>query len=164
MTDWNARFMDLATHVAGWSRDPSTKVGAVIVDGKNLVVGLGYNGFPRGVKDLKERYDDRATKYKYVVHAEPNAILNSTRDVRGCVLYCTLHPCGECAKIIIQAGIAAVFCKPADPRWAESSEIAARMFAEAGVDLFIDQAGYMCGGCSVILGSKPAQCACGYIP
>jgi dCMP deaminase len=137
MTDWHARFMDLAAHVATWSKDPSTKVGAVIVDDKNRVIGMGYNGFPRGVHDLQARYDDRPTKYKYVVHAEANAILNAIRDVRGCVIYCTLHPCCECAKLIIQAGIAAVFCKPVDPRWAESSEIAAQMFAEAGVDLFV---------------------------
>jgi dCMP deaminase len=71
-----------------------------------------------------------------VVHAEPNAILNAALSVRGCTLYCTHHPCGECAKIIIQAGISTVYCHPADPRWAESAALAAQMFAEAGVDLF----------------------------
>jgi dCMP deaminase len=121
--------------VAGWSKDPSTKVGAVIVDPRRVVRGMGYNGFPRGVCDTPERYADRPTKYKLVVHAEANAILNATGDVRGCVLYCTWHPCSACAALIAQAGIAEVRCPAPDPRWAEDGAFARMILDEAGVDV-----------------------------
>ncbi len=68
MADWNKRFLDLAEHVASWSKDPSTKVGAVVVDEKKRVVSLGYNGFPRGVLDIDSRYNDRDTKHLFVAH------------------------------------------------------------------------------------------------
>lgn len=132
---WGARFMELAEHVSTWSKDPSTKVGAVIIDPTTkIVVGLGYNGFPRGVEDTDERYADRPTKYSMVVHAEVNAIHNAARPVRGCLLFITYPPCGECAKYIIQAGIVHVIArKPADTRWVDSCKIAETMFKEAGV-------------------------------
>lgn len=104
-TKWDKRFMDLAEHVAQWSKDPSTKVGAVIVDRCRKVVSMGYNGFPQGVDDDIDRYVDRPLKYSLVVHAELNAILNAKRDVENCTLYVTLSPCRECAKAIIQSGI-----------------------------------------------------------
>lgn len=103
--DWDNYFMDMAELVAEKSKDPSTKVGAVIVDERNIVSGMGYNGFPRGVNDDPERYEHRPTKYKMVVHAELNAILNSTRQLVGHTLYVTHPPCHECAKAIIQSGI-----------------------------------------------------------
>ena len=78
MDNWDKRFLDLAEHVAGWSKDPSTQVGCVIVNDKRVVVGLGYNGFPRGVEDTPERLNDRPTKYLMVQHAEVNAILNGS--------------------------------------------------------------------------------------
>lgn len=138
---WDSRFLELAEHVAGWSKDPSTKVGAVIVDGKRRVRGLGYNGFPRGVVDAPERYEDRQLKYPRVVHAEANAILNSVGSVEGCTLYVApLPPCAECAKLIIQAGIRrAVFDDPnvtefKNRPWGESAVIALEMFKEAGVE------------------------------
>lgn len=103
---WYRRFLKLAEHVSYWSKDPSTKVGAVIVDKHNRVVGMGYNGFPRGVMDHEERYADRPTKYKYVVHAELNAILNAAVPVDGATIFTyPFAPCTECAKAIIQAGI-----------------------------------------------------------
>ena len=105
VTNWHRRFIDLAMHVAQWSKDPSTKVGAVIVDERYKVISLGYNGFPRWVDDLEERYNDRPTKYQFVVHAELNAILNATVPLDGMTLYTTLSPCHECAKAIIQSGI-----------------------------------------------------------
>ena len=103
MDKWNQRFLNLAKHVSSWSKDPSTKVGAVIADPETkIVVGMGYNGFPRFVDDTEERYNDRPTKYKFVVHAELNAILNSNKSVRGCEIY--IYPtlmkpncCPECA-------------------------------------------------------------------
>lgn len=141
MINWHERFVNLARHFAGWSKDPSTQVGAVIVNGKRQVIGHGYNGFPRGVDDSKERYADRPTKYAHVVHAELNAILNTgvPMALEGSTLYCTHFPCGECAKAIIQAGIKALYV-PADARigrWAEGHDIADGMFKEAGVDTFV---------------------------
>jgi dCMP deaminase len=133
---WELRFLELAHHVATWSRDPSTKVGCVIVDQRNRVLGMGYNGFPRGVLDLPERYADRPTKLSLTVHSEPNAILNSSGELDGASLFCTLAPCGECAKLIIQAGIGMVFCPPPNlERWVESQECSKLMFLEAGVGL-----------------------------
>ncbi len=139
MTDhkWHDRFADLARHVSQWSRDPSTKVGAVIVDPLKRVVGMGFNGFARGVRDLPERYADRPTKYKLVVHAEANAILNASGSVRGGVLYCTWHPCSACASLIVQAGIAEVRCPEPDPRWAEDGGFARLILDEAGVDVLV---------------------------
>jgi dCMP deaminase len=105
---WDRRFMELALHVAQWSKDPSTKVGAVIVRPDRRIVSIGYNGFPSGVCDHEERYAERAVKYKFVSHAERNALDNVSQDVKGCTLYSTLQPCPECAKSIIQKGIAEV--------------------------------------------------------
>lgn len=138
MTDWDKRFMDLARHVAGWSKDPSTKVGAVIVNPDGRVVATGYNGFPRGIRD-DERLLDREVKYELTVHAEANAILNAVADVAGCTLYSTLCTCNECAKLIIQAGIHRVVV-PMPPtstetasRWNMAWVRARGMYREAGV-------------------------------
>lgn len=131
---WGERFIELARHVATWSKDPSTQVGAVIVKDKQ-VLGMGYNGFPRGVEDTRERLEDRPIKYSLVVHAELNAILNATSSVKGCDLYVTHFPCGECAKSIIQSGIAKVYYPRSSrlERWHEDNELAENMFKEAGV-------------------------------
>ena len=102
---WDLRFLSLAKEVASWSKDPSTKVGAVLVDDNRRIISTGYNGFPRGVEDLEARYNHRPTKYSLVVHAEANALLNSVVLPRGGTLYCTLHPCEECSKLIVQAGV-----------------------------------------------------------
>ncbi len=111
LTAWDTKMMGLAEHVAQWSKDPSTKVGAVLVDPCFRVVSVGYNGFPRNVEDTTERYNDRETKYGFVVHAEINAILNAVDISRARSIYTTLFPCRECAKAIIQAGIREVFYK-----------------------------------------------------
>ena len=105
MSKWSDRFMELAEHVATWSKDPSTQVGCVIVDKQNRVVSLGFNGFPRGIKDIPARYQDKETKYLFVAHAERNALDNAPLSVEGCTLYSPLLPCNECAKSIIQKGI-----------------------------------------------------------
>ena len=83
MSKWDRRFLDLAAGMATWSKDMSTQVGAIIVDRDQRIVSSGYNGFPRGVVDSIERYQDRDTKYRMVVHAEINAILFATRDLTG---------------------------------------------------------------------------------
>jgi dCMP deaminase len=135
---WDTRFLCLAQHIASWSKDDSTKVGSVIVRPDRSIASVGYNGFPRGVLDLPERYADREQKYPRVVHAEQNAILASHTSVRGFNLYVSpLPPCARCAGAIIQAGIARVVtdCKMADvpDRWMADIEIAISMFAEASV-------------------------------
>jgi len=133
--EWDLRFMSLARHIAGWSKDPSTKVGAVLVDNERRVLGLGYNGFPRWVKDLADRLDDRETKYSLVVHAELNAILNCAHRPVGSTLYVwPLYPCSECGKAIIQAGIARVVgLATGEERWQKSNSIAFAMFTEADI-------------------------------
>ena len=116
MTKWDARFMELARLVATWSKDPSTRVGSVIVDG-NRVVSLGFNGFPRGTDDTAELYANRDRKYKRVLHAEQNAIAFANRSLDGCTIYITHAPCSRCVAQIIQSGITRVVCP--NP-WADS--------------------------------------------
>lgn len=133
---WDDRWIDLALHVADWSKDPSTKVGAVIVDHDRRPLGLGYNGFPRNVNDDPVRYQDKMVKYKLVVHSEANAIINSRgHDIRGMSMYVTKFPCSDCAKLIIQSGIDQIFCpRPStDEPWATDSNFSQQMFSEAAV-------------------------------
>jgi len=110
---WDECFMRIAHVIALRSKDPSTQVGAVIADRDNVVIGLGYNGFPRGIESDKlpwEREGEKLsdTKYAYVCHAEENAIYNSSKQPKSCKLYCSLFPCNECAKAIVQNGITEV--------------------------------------------------------
>jgi dCMP deaminase len=107
---WDEYFMGIALLSAKRSKDPSTQVGACIVNQYNKIVGIGYNGFPIGCDDDqlpwgKTAEDNNETKYPYVVHAEANAILNSTKDLHGSRVYVALFPCNECTKLIIQSGI-----------------------------------------------------------
>lgn len=134
MNKWDLRFLQVARLVAGWSKDPSTGVGAVIVDELNRVVSLGFNGFPRGVTD-DARAQDRAIKYEMTVHAEVNAILFAGRSLVGCTLYgWPLSPCGRCASIIAQSGISRVVSVvTANERWVESCGLGERVLREAGV-------------------------------
>lgn len=135
MSDWDKRFMDLAAHVAQWSKDPSTKVGAVIVDHDRRVVGMGYNGFPRYVNDTERRLENRLVKYKLVVHAEANAILNAHSSLKGTTLYCTKFCCTDCTKLIIQSGISRVFAPEpgGNPVWIDDAEWSQVMLKEACV-------------------------------
>lgn len=135
--NWDTRFLDLANHVAQWSKDPSTKVGAVIANDQHQVLSLGYNGFPRGVEDRESRYNDRETKLLFVAHAERNALDNAFVDVRGATLYTSLCPCNECAKSIIQKGIKRVVsvAPPADKHYKFKMHITQQMFSEANVNL-----------------------------
>ena len=107
---WDDYFMGVAVLSSKRSKDPSTTVGACIVNKKNRIVGIGYNGFPYGCEDSeypwgRDQSDFLNCKYPYVVHAEPNAILNATCPLDDCTIYVTLFPCNECAKLIIQSGI-----------------------------------------------------------
>lgn len=133
MNHWTKRFLDLAEHVSSWSIDPATKVGCVIVDSKKRVVSIGYNGFPRGVRDIEERYEDRETKHLFVAHAERNALDNAPLSLEGCVMYSPLLPCNECAKSIIQKGIAKVVSYKPTRIDTFNWDITRKMFKEAGV-------------------------------
>ena len=112
MDKWDERFLNLAKEISTWSKDPSTKVGAVAIGTKGEVLAQGYNGFPRGVQDLPERYENKEIKYEYVVHAEMNCIYNATYNgigLDGATMYVWGLPlCNECAKGIIQVGITRV--------------------------------------------------------
>lgn len=136
MNKWDERFLKLAGEVSTWSKDPSTKVGAVVAL-DNRVLGCGYNGFPPSIDDRSEWLDDRETKYKLVIHAEINAILDALHrhslPLDNCTLYLSpLAPCGECAKIIAAAGIRRVVCIQNDnPRW--STADAKFLFEKAGI-------------------------------
>jgi dCMP deaminase len=138
---WDIRFLELARLVAGWSKDPSTQVGCVLVNPKRVVVGLGYNGFPRGVCDHPERLENRELKYQMVQHAEPNAILNASADVEGCTAYVTHAPCANCTGVLIQAGVTRIVTQPTPAglaeRFAASFEISGKMLNEANVPLDI---------------------------
>lgn len=110
--DWDEYFMGVAILSAKRSKDPGTQVGACIVTPDKRIVGVGYNGFPAGCSDDEFPWDRDGdflnSKYAYVCHAELNAILNSTKNLKGCTIYVDLFPCNECAKSIIQSGIAEI--------------------------------------------------------
>lgn len=137
---WDRRFLGLAQHIAGWSKDPSTQVGAVIVDAKNRIVSVGYNGFPRGVSDKPERYADRDLKQNLIVHAEVNAMIFANRDLEGCTLYTwPFGCCARCAAQVIQHGIrrvvSPVATKALQSRWGDSLRDAALAFYDANVEV-----------------------------
>jgi len=143
---WRERYMGLARHIAQWSKDPTTKVGAVIVGADRRNIAMGYNGFPRGVQDLDERYQDRPTKYLFTQHAERNALDNATFDCRGGMLATTMFPCVECAKSMVSKGIKVLISEPVPqavsfPSWRDTIPTALTIFEEAGVVLrFVEPA------------------------
>lgn len=137
---WDEYFMAIAKLSAMRSKDPSTQVGACIVDKNNRILSIGYNGAPNGYNDDMfpwDRDDDELeTKYPYVVHAERNAILNyrgSRKDFEGAKIYVDLFPCNECAKEIIQAGISEVIYL--SDKYANTNSVIAskRLFDACGV-------------------------------
>ena len=135
---WDEYFMGVALLAAKRSKDPSTQVGACIVDSNNVILTTGYNGFPQGCSDDEFPWDreGEVTKYPYVVHAELNAILNASgKSLRDSSLYVALFPCNECAKAIIQAGVKEVIYlsdKYADTPATKASKM---MLKAAGVAL-----------------------------
>lgn len=139
---WDLRFLELAKHVAGWSKDPSTKCGAVIVRPDKTIASLGYNGFPRGILDKPEWLDNREEKYKRVVHAEMNAILNAFESLKGYTLYTwPFGTCERCAVHVIQTGIKRVVFPTATQelvkRWGDGLKIALNLYSDAGVSYSI---------------------------
>ena len=131
---WDARFLAMAQLVSTWSRDPSTKVGAVIVRPNRTIAALGYNGFARGVDDTDTRLQNRDLRIALTVHAEANAILNAHERLNNCTLYTTFPPCAMCAGLAIQAGLARVVSEATIPRrWVENMEVARVALKEGGV-------------------------------
>jgi dCMP deaminase len=140
MVKWDRRFLALAQQVASWSKDPSTKTGAVIVRPDNSIASLGYNGFPKRTSDAPEQYENRELKYSKIVHCEMNALLSARERVDGYTLYTwPFLTCDRCAAHVIQAGIGRVVA-PECPdhlkeRWAATFEKAKAYYAEAGIQV-----------------------------
>jgi len=138
---WDLRFLFLCKVIGNWSKDPRRKVGSVIVREDKTIVSLGFNGFPHGVVDYEERYNDRKIKLDMIVHAEANAILKaSSENLKNCILYSyPLFPCNECTKMIIQTGIKQVVSISPDSNdnyWMEKFMISKTMMDEAGVSVY----------------------------
>lgn len=142
LVKWDLRFLDLAATIAAWSKDGSTKCGAVIVRPNRSIASVGFNGFPRGMNDNPEIYSDphlRNLKYSRVIHAEMNAVLSAMEPLHGFTCYVTTPVCDRCAVHLIQAGISRVVWPISrDPgfagRWAESLKSSRAYFNEAGVE------------------------------
>tara|TARA_B110000438_G_scaffold278173_1_gene301464 strand:+ start:19925 stop:20359 length:435 start_codon:yes stop_codon:yes gene_type:complete len=141
MANWNERFLNLATHISNWSKDPSTKVGCVVVGPDREIRSTGFNGLPRGIEDNDERLNNREIKYPMICHAEENAIMHAARigiSLKDCTAYVTWPPCTRCARSLIQAGIVTVIY-PKDTeipeRWVSDFELSINMLKEAGIEL-----------------------------
>ena len=138
--EWELRFLALAGQIASWSKDPSTKVGAVIVREDRTIASVGYNGFPRGVKDTPAVYADRPQKLLRTVHAEMNAILSAREPLEHCYLFVSpLFPCATCAGAIVQSGIQRVVARMGTlpEAWQDSFAATREMFDQSGVDYSI---------------------------
>ena len=139
---WADYYLGLCDYVATKSKD-TTKVGAVAVSPDNHVLGTAYNGIPMGVEDDPEKYPERyekPTKYTYTMHAEANIVALAAKHgvrLKGAELYVNLHPCAECVRLLIQAGIKKIHCVPDEGSgaWRETLDEARQMLEEAGVEL-----------------------------
>ena len=147
---WDRHFLGMAIYHSRMSKDPSTRVGSVIVGPDREILSAGFNGFPRGIEDTTERLNDRDTKLKLVVHAEMNALLAAARTgmrLKGCVLYLGATddsgliwggpPCTRCTVEIIQVGISEIVSYPlksVPSRWHEDLSLARKLLEEAGIN------------------------------
>lgn len=138
-TKWDLRFIGLAQHISKWSKDPSTKVGCVVVGEDREIRSTGFNGFPRGINDDEDRLMDREKKYPLICHAEENAIMHAARigvSLKDSTAYVTWPPCSRCARSLIQAGIKEIVYPETGKipeRWIEDFTISDSMLNEAGV-------------------------------
>ena len=136
---WDNRFLELAKHISGWSKDPSTKVGCVVVGEDREIRSTDFNGFPRGIDDDASRLTDRDKKYALICHAEENAIMHAARigiSLKGSTAYVTWPPCSRCARSLIQAGIEEIVypeTKAIPERWLEDFNTSNGMLLEAGI-------------------------------
>lgn len=141
---WDRRYLDTASLVASWSKDPSTQCGAVIVRPDRTLASVGFNGFPAGCDDDWKLYVNRELKYARVIHAEVNAVLHARELLKGYTMY-TWPPgygpsCDRCSTVIIQSGITRVVHvrKPGEgfaDRWKAAVEIGLQMYHEAGIEV-----------------------------
>jgi dCMP deaminase len=138
LNHWDYRYLSLAKHVAGWSKDPSTKTGAVITL-DNHIVSVGFNGFARGVDDTPERYENRDIKYKIIVHCEINAMHFASVPLKGATLYTwPFMSCSNCAASVVQNQFKECVAPYSDnPRWVEAFKLTEMQFKEAGIDLML---------------------------
>ncbi|PRX34221.1 dCMP deaminase [Paraburkholderia sp. BL18I3N2] len=138
MTDWDSRYMQLAKHVGGWSKDRSRKVGCVILGPTGDVLAMGFNGFPRGLDDDNDERHARPAKYLWTEHAERNAIYNAGRigvSLVGARMYLPWFPCVDCARAIVQSGIVELVAfRPdfEDAQWGEGFSVSLALLQEAG--------------------------------
>ncbi len=135
---WDEYFMGVALLSAKRSKDPATQVGACIVNDDKRIIAIGYNGFPRGCDDDKYPWGKGDSnylnnKYPYVVHAEANAILNSTKELKDSTLYVSLFPCNECAKLLIQSGVKKIIYISDKDNGTDMNIASKRMLDSAGV-------------------------------
>lgn len=139
-TDWNQRLIDLSKHISNWSKDRSTGIGAIIAK-NNIILSIGYNGFPRGANDDIELRHQRPEKYKYTEHAERNAIYNAAKEgirLNNSKIYIDWFPCVDCCRAIIQSGIKEIICKKPnlnDKRWGEDFKISLELFSECNIKI-----------------------------
>jgi dCMP deaminase len=130
--------MKIALEVSSWSKDPSTKVGCVLVRDKKII-STGYNGLPKNLSDSLDRLMNREEKYEITVHAEVNAVTTAALhgvSTEGCVAYVTFNPCSRCAAVLINAGIQSVYSYASaeiPDRWLTNFILASKILAEAGV-------------------------------
>jgi dCMP deaminase len=142
-TKWTINYLGLAKHIAEWSKDPSTKCGAIAIGKHMQILSVGFNGFPRKIEDTAERLNDRPTKYSLMVHAEMNCIYNATLngislDDATMFVY-GLPVCSECAKGIIQSGIkkiVASYPPIISDKWREMGQLTSQMFEECGIEYY----------------------------
>ena len=138
---WDIRFLELATHISEWSKDPSTKVGCVVVGPDREIRSTGFNGFPRGIQDSDERLTNRDLKYPLICHAEENAIMHAARiglALKGCTAYVTWPPCTRCARSLIQAGVSEIVIPSGleiPDRWWDDFEMSMGLLREAEVTI-----------------------------
>ena len=141
MTNWDKRFLKLAKHISEWSKDPSTKVGCVVVGPDRELRSTGFNGLPRGIEDNEQRLNNREIKYPLICHAEENAIMHAARigiSLKGCTAYVTWPPCTRCARSLIQAGVSTIVYPEnieIPKRWMDDFNLSLNMLKEAKISL-----------------------------
>ena len=135
--DWDEYFMGIALLSSMRSKDPNTQVGACIVNEDKRIVGVGYNGLPKGCNDEDFPWEREGefleTKYPYVCHAELNAILNSIQSLKDCIIYVALFPCNECSKAIIQSGIKEIVYLSDKHNGTDANKASKKMLKTAGI-------------------------------
>jgi dCMP deaminase len=141
MNNWDLKFIELSRHVANWSKDTNRKNSAVIVNEDNIVISMGYNGFPIGCDDKVTCRYEQPMKYLYTEHAERNAIYHAAKlgvSLKGCRMYVTMFPCADCARAIIQSGITHLLTPTPDvehEKWGIHFKAALVMLEEANVEI-----------------------------